>query len=234
VALAINDLASYRDERGDVAGTEMLLRQSLDIFRRLPTRVLDEAATEVNLGITRRLQRDYDESERLLAHSQVSLEALVGPDHPRVAKALQHRAETALRRGDTAQARAFIDRARAIQRRMLPDGHFETIMTMRVEGEILTAQGELGRAERELRRSLAIAVRSLPKGHRQIAIVQGALGGCLVEQQRYEEAEPLLRESLRDLEASVGGGHPQTTDVRARLERLQATRSRRTDALANP
>jgi hypothetical protein len=71
---------------------------------------------------------------------------------------------------------------------------------------------------------LAHCEATLPAGHGQTTIVRRNLGAMLQDSGRPDDALPLLRQSLLEARARRGDDHPQVTDLRARLERIEAGR----------
>jgi tetratricopeptide (TPR) repeat protein len=122
--------------------------------------------------------------------------------------------------GNFSRALEEINRALAIQRETLAEGHIDFARTWTVLGKILTRTNQAARGEEHLRLALALRVKALKPGHTAIAGTQGALGECLTKQRRYAEAEPLLLESHNALEAALGGGDPRTQKARRRLAAL--------------
>src|SRR5207244_10974263 len=108
-----------------------------------PARMVDEAIATINLGMTLTLLKENAEGDRSLVDGATLLASLVGENHQLFAMALQARAELCLRSGDPARARPLIERARRIMHDALPDGHPDTVQTMRLYGQTLAQAGEL-------------------------------------------------------------------------------------------
>ena len=113
-----------------------------------------------------------------------------------------------------------VNRALALQREILPEGHIDFARSKTILGNILTRTGELARAEEHLRNALALRVKALKPGHTATAGTQGALGENLLEQNRFEEAEPLLLESHSALHKAFSATDSRTQKARARLATL--------------
>ena len=141
----------------------------------------------------------------------------VGEKHVYTVMALIYLADNSCEGGDQPRAREEVNRALAIQREILDEGHIDFGRSWTVLGKILNRSGEPVRAEEHLRNALALRVKALKPGHTVIAGSQGVLGECLTAQKRFEEAETLLLESHAALNKAMGTKDPRSQRARLRL-----------------
>jgi eukaryotic-like serine/threonine-protein kinase len=134
--------------------------------------------------------------------------------------AIIYRADNFCEQGDHARALEEVNRALAIQREILQEGHIDFGRSWTILGKILTRLGEPARGEEHLRNALALRAKALKPGHTAIAATQSALGECLGVQKRFDEAEPLLLESHTALNKALGENDPRTQRARRRLVAL--------------
>ena len=134
--------------------------------------------------------------------------------------------------GETSQALAGYDSARARLRRDAGDRHPLLIGIGRNRAALDRAQGRPDAAERELRGALAIALEASGASHPVTTAVRGELAALLIDQGRYAQAEQELLARHNGLLARLGAGHPDLRESHLGLGRIAWERGNAAAAVA--
>ncbi len=126
-------------------------------------------------------------------------------------------------------ARATLEEALAMRRRLLGAAHPEVAVTESELGRVLLDQGRLEEAEAHSRRALAIRRQALGPADHETATSMSDLGLLLRDKGDRAGAEALFREALEVTRRTRGPRHP---DVAAALGNLALTVNERGDARA--
>ena len=108
------------------------------------------------------------------------------------------------------QARAMIERAVAIDTRLVGPNGRETLASQTRLGYLDEAQGKFADGEKLLRQTLATQQKVLGPRDPQSLDTAGILAGILSQQGKYAEAEKLMRDTLAQRQKSQGPGDPAT------------------------
>ena len=126
-------------------------------------------------------------------------------------------------------ARATLEEALAMRRKVLGEGHPDTAVTHSELGRVLFDQGRLGEAEAHFRAALAIRRQALGPADHETATSLSDLGLLLREKGDRAGAEALFRETLAVTRKTRGPRHP---DVATALGNLALTVNDRGDPAA--
>src|SRR5262249_61084690 len=106
----------------------------------------------------------------------------------------------------------------------LAPGHYYTVETLELLGEVLQGTGDTAGAEAALRESLECCSRAFEASDWRTANAESLLGGCLLAAGKADEARPLLTrpdQNLRDSNAQP----EYVEEARKRLARLDAAQA---------
>ena len=227
LATAKNNLASLLFQTGDHAGAETLLREALDLRRRLLGQEHPIVAQNLSsLGAALGVQGRYDEAEPLLREALDMYRALLEPGHPALIEALNNLAKLTHRRGDLDGAERLYGEAIEIERSRFGAAHPKLARLLGNLADVRRDKGDLAGAEKLRRQALAIQRYALGDQHADVAESLIALGKVLVDLGRPKEAEPLLREGLEILRASFGDDPGRTAEARSILGNCLAATGR--------
>jgi CHAT domain-containing protein/Tfp pilus assembly protein PilF len=192
-ARALFDEASSRIDAEDMAGAEPLLREAVEIQRKLAPGTIDLGKSLTALGNVIRARFDLKGAEPLLREAVAILEPLA-PDTTDFAVALNNLASLRWRQGGVNDAAAMYQRALGILERTEPAGGDAATSLM---GIAITHQlpGRLAEAEPYYRRALALEERLAP-GTARVARVLANLGSLMYNRGALLEAEDLYLRAL--------------------------------------
>ncbi len=189
--------AAIRAGRGDLAGAESFLRESLSAAQDLLGMDASLAIDALDdLARIRAAQGDMADAEGFAREAlRVSRDAL-GDDHPDVGAALDRLGLVLKARGDYAGAEPLVRRALAIRRTTLGPEHPEVAMSLNNVAALLESQGDLLGAEELMRESLEIRRALHTEDTREFALALGNLGVVVGKRGDHSRAEELMREAL--------------------------------------
>jgi CHAT domain-containing protein/Tfp pilus assembly protein PilF len=192
-ARALFDQASTRIDAEDLAGAEPLLREAVEIQRKLAPGSIDLARSLSALGNVIRARFDLKSAEPLLREAVAILEPQA-PDSTDFAVSLNNLATLRWRQGAVDEAAGMYRRALAILERTAPAGGDAAASLM---GIAITHQlpGRLAEAEPYYRRALALEERLAPGTAREARVLNN-LGGLLYNRGALLEAEDLYARAL--------------------------------------
>jgi eukaryotic-like serine/threonine-protein kinase len=221
IATIYSNLAIQRGNQGDIEGAVDYLQKAIEEMRRLPDKPLTNLANSLsNLGSFMTIKGEHAQADAVLREAEELCRNTVGEKHYFTAMAIIYLADNSCEQGDFNRALGEINRAIAIQREILQEGHIDFARSWTILGKILTRAGEPARGEEHLRNALALRAKALKPGHSATAFTQAMLGECLAAQKRFEEAETLLLESHTAMNKAMGANDPRTRRARARLFKL--------------
>ena len=117
---------------------------------------------------------------------------------------------TYLELGIYPEAEKQIERAIELRRRLLGEGHPDTLASMRSLAVVYQHHGKEAQAESLLKQVLDTQRRSLGEGHLDTLESVRALGLLYYERQKFAQAEPLLTKALDGQRRVLGERHPST------------------------
>jgi CHAT domain-containing protein/tetratricopeptide (TPR) repeat protein len=159
----------------------------------------------------------YAEATDIAQRALALAERRFGPDHARVAAALNNLAALYDDQGRYAEAEPLYKRALAITEKALGPDHPDVGVRLNNLAGLYLAQGRYAEAEPLYKRALAIAEKALGPDHPDVGIRLNNLAWLYKDQGRYAEAEPLTKRALAIAEKALGPDHP---DVGIRLNNL--------------
>ena len=151
-------------------------------------------------------ERDVERARTTAA----ATEALLGTDHPDVARDLTELAYLLHDVGDYSAARPVYERALAIREAALGADHPDTAESLENFGNLLQDLGEFSAAQSHYERALAITVRALGPDHPDSATRTDNLAVLLRLRGEFDLARPLFERALAVTEATLGPNHPDT------------------------
>ena len=160
------------------------LRQLLDVGASQVERELAgepelQAELLTMLGRTYRRLGAYERSEGLLEQALEGARGAFGPEHLRVAQALQDLGVVHGDRGHYADARRCLEDALAMRRRLQPQGDAELGVLLAELGRVYQDQGFDDRAEAMHREALAVRRTLLGERHRETAVSENNLASVM-------------------------------------------------------
>jgi CHAT domain-containing protein/tetratricopeptide (TPR) repeat protein len=219
VATTLNDLAVLYNQTGRYDEAIRTHHRALALRERAGN--LDGVGLSLNnLARVYMNKGDYESGADTYRRSLSNWEAAVGPDHPRVANALDGLAQAATASGDYATAEPLQLRVLAIREKALGPDHPEVATTLNNLAVIYREKGDFERAVPLLLRDLAITEAKLGPDHSFVAPTLSNLGLIHQQRQEYAQAEARFRRALAIQEGALGPGHLAVGMTLSRLGRL--------------
>ncbi len=198
---------SAHQQAGDLDQAELHLRRVLQTPATHAFASVRAAATE-SLAVVLSRRGRYQESVPLLQASQAELEALVGPDHPRVAKVIGNLGSSLRQLGRLPESQAALERAIAIYTRANGPHARGMEVLLHNLGILQRSQHDPAAARETLARAITLMVENRGPDHPSLAWVQSDLGTLLFMDGEPEQSLPHLREAVRIFEATQGSQAP--------------------------
>jgi tetratricopeptide (TPR) repeat protein len=160
-------------------------------------------------GLYLRIRAEF--SEALKAHERALAigEGIFGPNHPKVATAVNNLGDVLQDLGDLKGAKAHYERALAIDEAAYGPDHPEVATDVNNLGLVLQDLGDLAGAKAHYERALAIDEAAFGPNHPKVAIRMNNLGGVLWAQGDLAGARAHLERALSIDEADYGRDHPK-------------------------
>jgi len=217
-ASLLNNFGVFYADIGEHARAEPLLRESLEIDRRIYGPDHPRLATAYNnLASSIHYQGRRTEAEPFYREAVAIGRRAFGPDHPHVAFFAENLATLLddLGRYDEAEPH-YRDALRILESAL--DAEDPRLATLRRNLALNRhAVGAYGEAETLLRASVAALEATLGADHLYTALARASLGRTLTAAGRASEGLPLLRTSLAVLEGQLPEGHWRLQVVRSDL-----------------
>jgi tetratricopeptide (TPR) repeat protein len=164
------------------------------------------------------------ESESLYTDALRIFRDTSGNDSPDAAIILMNLAMLRHAAGDDRAAEPHARECLRIRRATLAPGHYFTVETLELLGEILQGTGDAAGAESAFWESLDCCAREFDASDWRTANAESLLGGCLLAAGKAEDARPLLTRSYQNLRES--NAEPSyVEEARKRLARLEAAQA---------
>ncbi len=129
-----------------------------------------------------------------------------------------------------AEAQRQLERALALQDRLLSRTHPDRLHTANNLGEVYWSQGRYDRAKVLFTEALEARRRVLGETHRDTLTTMNNLAVLYWKQGQYAEAEPLFTRTLRGMRRVLGEDHPDTLGTMNNLALLYRTRGQYAEA----
>jgi len=166
----------------------------------------------------------HGEAEAIIRKILDQEQARLGPDHPRVAIALNNLAQLLQATNRLAEAEPLMQQAWQIHEASYGPDHPLVAIDINNLATLLQATNRLAEAEPLMRRVVGIFEKAYGENHPQVATALNNLAQLLQATNRLSEAEPLYRRALKMDEASYGPDHPAVaTDLNNLAQLLKAT-----------
>jgi serine/threonine protein kinase len=197
LATSLRELGSAIFENGDYRGGERVVREALDMERRVFGEVHPRFALALGELATLRNRAGADAEAESLYHRVIVLDSLVfGMNHPTTAVDIANLGMLHYYASRYHEAIPYIARALAIRRRALGHENQETATGFDQMGMALAAAGESDSGIVLMREALAIRRRVLQPDHPDIAHSLMNLGSQLASVGALDESERSIREAL--------------------------------------
>ena len=167
----------------------------------------------------------YDQAVPLLEQAVALGRRTLGPSRA-LAQSLSDLGAARCENADLVAARAALEEALAMRRKILGEEHPDTAVTYSELGRVLFDQGRLDEAETRFRSALAIRRKALGPDDHETAVSMSDLGLLLRHKGDRAGAEKLFRETL---EVTIKSSGPQHPDVAMSLTNLAQTVNERGD-----
>lgn len=218
-------LAKLQLARGDVSAAREMYVQ---LLRRVELRYgRDHPTFATYLADCTAVEAANGDLHRALAMLETALRILEVADHPALSDALVQRAQTLLQIGDLELARADMEQAMTMHRKVLGPEHVVIGLDFVALGHIEQAMGHSDVAERCYSTALETLERNVTESrlcpeHPGLADARASKGALLAEigdADRTAESETLLRSASRVYEEQVGTRSPQYASATLHLGR---------------
>jgi serine/threonine protein kinase/tetratricopeptide (TPR) repeat protein len=207
---ALAALGVLRQERGDLAEAEALLRRGLATTRRLRSGTepsSSEADILSDLALLLQERNELGEAESLMREILSNDRRTLGPEHVNVAIDLNNLGLLLVRRGRFAESEPLLREAVGIFEKADHAGLAPALGNL---GEALSRTGRYQEAEPILARAVTLAAARLGEQSQDLAKARVKYGDCLLELKRYAPAEAQALAALPVLRASLGDRHEWT------------------------
>jgi tetratricopeptide (TPR) repeat protein len=226
-ALALGMRATDMFNRGENAAAlyqqVLVLAQRAHTAAPTPQTTLDVVFATWVLGITQHALGDLPGAQAVLQQAVALAEPPpVGPDHPRLAKALKDLGRVLQERGRYDEADATLQRALTMQEQLLGPEHEDVSETLTQMGQSCLAQGNYRRAKGLLKRAVAIAELHVVPDQYPDQLCSALHSLCQVYNylEDHELAQDMAERQLALYEQFQGPHHPNTA---AALENVAAS-----------
>lgn len=197
LALLSDGLAGTLIWKGDYAGAEPWLRQSVALVRRRAP--VDSAVLSIALHNLSHSLKQLGKAEEAIALERQALAiglAFYGPGHPYVSAFRNGLGMVLQDQGDLEGAAEQFRLSLAADSARLGPNHDQIGTDLGLLGTTLLALGRLDKAETALRGALSVRQRALGPDHPYVAISMNELAGLFLARGKLVEAESRYREAL--------------------------------------
>jgi serine/threonine-protein kinase len=197
---ALVSLAGLVRRRGDLATSEGLYRQVIEVQRQRPLMDASGFATTLNnLAVLRRMQGDLGESRELYREAYDSLVHVLGPGHPSLLMISGNMAALSDQLGEVEESlKLYRERVQAARQRW-PEGHWRTAEALMNLGAQLVKLHRADEAVEPLVEALDLAMVQIGPRHSWTNVYRGWLGAAAALTGRTTQADQLFSWSLEGL-----------------------------------
>lgn len=197
VASSLYSLNQVYEKKGDLARSEALALQSLEINRRLTGEKSVETATgHCGLAYVLQLKGAFAAAEQSFQRCLDIRVALLGRNSEWAAPPLDNLARIAQQRNDYSRSETLLREALDIVRRTLGDDHPNYSYYLQHLAEVMYDKGDLTAAESLFRQFIDLRKRVLGPEHPETINGQSVMGVFLLETGRLDEAQKILLDVL--------------------------------------
>jgi len=216
--LGLNNLAVQLLAKGDLAGSERLYRQALEMSECMHgLKHPDTLGILTNLATVLFDKGDFTNAEPLFHRALEAREEALSPDHPDTLMILNNLGLLIKAKGDLTEAEQLFRRTLVARERTLGPEHPNTLTSVSNLAFLLTDKGDLEEAEHFCRRALKARERTLGPDHPNTLNFLSNLAYLLQAKGELAEAEQLYRRVLKARERILGSTHPDTLASRNNL-----------------
>jgi serine/threonine protein kinase/Flp pilus assembly protein TadD len=225
VAVPLNNLVVVRQGLGDFREASTILDEVLAI---------QQATDPKGFGVLRTRNQlanlliegggAYDRALGLHSQNVTDVRAMLGPEHPFVALALNNLAHAEDETGRHANAQKHYAEALALGRKIYGGPHPDVALVLNNLSVSEAATSSLDAAEGHAREALAMRRQLLGPDHANTLVTLRNLAHVVHLRGRLEEAEQLFREALGATRRASGDDHPDVAIVLAHLGNVRRDR----------
>jgi len=216
VAESLHALGRLRWEQSDYADAEKLIREALDMARRLDDRERVTACLG-DLAVVFQSQGEYVQAEPMLREALDVSRQLWGQESDRVADNLNNLAWVVQAQGRTPEAEGLFREALAVNRGMLGAEHPSVLVSTLNLASILDREGKRAEAESMYVATAPLLDKVLGPEHPTTLRCRLSLGELYLKSDRVDEARPILRSAAETAERTLGPDHALTITLVADL-----------------
>jgi tetratricopeptide (TPR) repeat protein len=212
------DIGNLYDFNGCYKEAEPLLKQALEITRKIYGEYHPQVATSLNdLAELYRKEGRYDEAEPLYKQALEITRKIYGENHPDVATSLNNLAGLYNEEGRYDEAEPLLKQSFEIFRKIHGENHPDVATSLNNLAGLYNEEGRYDEAEPLYKQALEIRRKIYGEYHPDVATSLNNLAGLYNEEGRYDEAEPLHKQALEIRRKIYGEYHP---DVATSLNNL--------------
>lgn len=174
--------------------------------------------------------RDIAKAAALAEQAVALAEQMFGPDHHRVASALNNLAEIYRRQRRFEDAERYLTRSIKLTEAAFGPADRDVGISIDNLALLYQSMSRYEEAEREFKRSFGVLTAALPGGHPDIDQVTGNLARFYLDLGRFQDSAPLYGRLLENLQARFGEDHPEVIAELYELGRLFEKRGRYVEA----
>lgn len=226
------NLSSVYSEKGDHQAAEAQLRRALELLEGTNASPQRRAGLLDSLGITARTLGRFEEAAQLHEEALTLREAVLGPDHPLLARSLTNTAAAYIELARFEEADARYARALRIREEVLGPDHLDVATTVMNIGVSYYRRGRLKKALPYFERSLKIRQAALPEDHPRVLRSMGNLAQLRSEAGDHDAAGALFEDVLKRLDAHPDHDPATKATNLANLAGLRVAQDRLEDAVA--
>ena len=211
LAVALNNLAIFHRDRGELPQAVQLFQRVIPIFEKAFGPDHPQLATALNnLGIVLRDQGEYVLAEPMLQRSNTILEKMLGPEDPNLAAGFSNLGLVYFNLGEYRKAETLLVKALAIAEKVAGPEHPLVGTFLNILAGVYQTMGDYVRAEPLYQRSLAIREKAFGPDHPTTAATLNNLALLSQTKGDFAQAEPIFQRTLRIWEKTAGPEHPNT------------------------
>jgi serine/threonine-protein kinase len=223
-ALSLGNLGVLDLESGDVAAARAALEEACRLHLAHPREVhADVAGAKNDLAAACAACGDYERALELHREA-LALREQEDPQSLAVAESRNNLGAALLRFGKHEEARACLDIALAIRRRLLGDGAYLTLQCLGNRAAIAAMTGDFAAARRDLEDATLGMKKLRARGADALAVLLPRLAQAAMAQDDLAAAQGALDEAVAAAVATFGPEHPRTADALAQRAALHRRR----------
>ncbi len=230
-AVILNDYSIRVRLKGDLKGSEALLREALRLAANLPGKYrMTSAYIKLNLALVRADQGDLAEAVQMNRAAVNEYRQIQGRERFELGMSLTALGDELTVLNQLAEAASALREAEAIFRKLITEAHPTFATNLCFQGNLFYRQGAYAKAEAKTRKSLELYRQSGAEAHQHYATALTTLGLILNRTGRVAQAEATLREAVNRRTHSFPKGHYKTALTMGALGECLMTQKRYAEA----